>query len=407
LKRKERPLRVLPMASLSFDVVIVGAGPAGLMAARKAAEKNVRVLLCEKDLSLGAKRCGEAVSGSTLQDAGIQPSPKFVANKIKGFTVYAPDESKKVEIWSEELGFGEGYILEKPVFLREMAARAVKAGAEIWMRSEVLGVERRADGGFKLAVNRLSGKVTVEAKILLGCDGVTSLVAQAFFERKGYEVIPCIQYKLVGCRLEEADVPAAYVGREVAPKGYVWVFPKSREEANVGVGVRGAPAKPYLDKFIERHPEMFRRAQTVEVKAAPVPISGQISRIYKEDVMLCGDAAGQVIPLTGGGIHSSIVAGKIAGELAGAAVAEGEANFSEYPKRYTPWSNRIYRSLTALRLIENLGDEDLNMLAEVLDGRDIIDLANGFNLERVGAKLSKHPAFAERLGQALLKALGG
>jgi len=395
------------MGSFNFDVVIVGAGPAGLMAARKAAEKNANVLLCEKDLLLGAKPCGEAVSASTLKDAEIQPSPRLVANRIKGFTVHAPDESKRVEIWSEDLGFGEGYILEKAIFLREMAARAVRAGVEVWMRSEVLGVKREPDGGFKLTMKKLGEKVTVEAKVLLGCDGVTSLVAQTFFERRGYEVIPCIQYKMVGCRIEESRVPAAYVGGEVAPKGYVWVFPKSGEEANVGVGVRGAPAKPYLDRFIRRHPEMFGKAQAVEVKAAPVPISGQISRIYKEGVMLCGDAAGQVIPLTGGGIHSSIVAGKMAGELAGTAVTEGEVDFSQYPKRYAPWSNRIHRSLIALRLIENLDDNDLNLLAEVLDGRDIIDLANGFELERVGTKLSKHPAFAERLGKALLKALGG
>jgi len=169
--------------------------------------------------------------------------------------------------------------------------------------------------------------------------------------------------------------------------------------------VRGAPAKPYLDRFIERHSEMFGGAQVVEVKAAPVPIGGQVSRIHGEGVMLCGDAAGQVIPLTGGGIHSSIVAGKIAGELAGRSIAEGRRSFPEYPKSYAPWSERIYRSLTALRLIENLEDGDLNMLAEVLDGRDIVDLANGFDLARVGAKLSKHPAFAERLGKALLKAL--
>ncbi len=395
------------MASLSFDVVVVGAGPAGLMAGRKAAERGANVLIVEKEHRLGAKPCGEAVSASTLKDAEIQPSPKFIANKVRGFIVYAPDESKRVEILSEDLGFGEGYILEKPIFLRFMAAKAAEAGAQIWMRCEVKAVQRRSGGGFKLALNRFGENLTVEARYLLGCDGVASLVAQTFFERRGYEIIPCIQYKMVGCRLGEPELPAAYVGREVAPKGYVWVFPKSEEEANVGVGVRGAPAKPYLDRFIERHPEMFGKARIVEVGGAPVPISGLIPKFHGEDLMLCGDAAGQVIPLTGGGIHSSIMAGKIAGELAGRAAVEGGVRFVDYPKRYAFWSNRIYRSLTALRLIENLSDEDLNMLAEVLDGRDIVDLANGFDLARVGSKLLKYPAFAERLGKALLKAMGG
>ena len=395
------------MANPSFDVIVVGAGPAGLMAARKAAEKGAQVLLVEKDPCLGAKPCGEAVSASTFKDAEMQPSPKFVANRVKGFRVYAPDESKWVELMSEDLGFDEGYILEKPIFLRAMAGIAAEKGVEIWMRSEVTGIERKPNGGFKLSLNRMGESLLVEARFLLGCDGVASIVAKTFFERKNYEVVTCIQYKMVGCKLDDPSIPAVYVGREVAPKGYVWVFPKSEEEANVGVGVRGAPAKPYLDKFIERHPQFFSKAQIVEVGGAPVPVGGQISKIHGENVMLCGDAAGQVIPLTGGGIHSSIVAGSIAGELAGRAAQGEPVRFVDYPKKYTPWSNRIFRSLTALRLIENLEDRDLNMLAEVLDGQDIIDLANGYDLSRVGVKLLKHPAFATRLGKALLKAMGG
>ena len=137
---------------------------------------------------------------------------------------------------------------------------------------------------------------------------------------KNYELIPCIQYKMVNCRIEDASVLEAYVGQDVAPLGYAWVFPKNDETANVGLGVRGAPAKPYLDRFISNHPETFRNASIVEVQAAPVPVGGQIKKVAQEGVMVCGDAAGQVIPLTGGGIHTSIAAGKIAGELAGKAV---------------------------------------------------------------------------------------
>jgi digeranylgeranylglycerophospholipid reductase len=207
---------------------------------------------------------------------------------------------------------------------------------------------------------------------------------------------------MVNCKLEDAHILETYIGREVAPLGYAWVFPKSEDMANVGIGVRGAPAKPYLDRFISTHAEKFHRASIVDVQAAPVPVGGQIKKVAQGGVMVCGDAAGQVIPLTGGGIHTSIAAGKIAGELVGKAVTQGEVDPIEYPKKYLYWSRRIDNSLLSLRLIEKLEDGELNQLADILTGQDIIDLANGLDIERVGRKLLNVPGFVDRLAEALL-----
>jgi digeranylgeranylglycerophospholipid reductase len=119
--------------------------------------------------------------------------------------------------------------------------------------------------------------------------------------------------------------------------------------------------------------------------------------------MLCGDAAGHVLPLTGAGIHTSLAAGKIAGKVAGQAATRGNVAPIEYQRTYNSyWGKRISKSLHALRLIEKLSDEDLNQLAAILDGQDIVDLADGLNLERVGKKLMEHPAFARRLADALV-----
>ncbi|MFH1327335.1 MAG: NAD(P)/FAD-dependent oxidoreductase, partial [Candidatus Bathyarchaeota archaeon] len=207
----------------------------------------------------------------------------------------------------------------------------------------------------------------------------------------------------VNCKIQDTDRLETYVGRKVAPLGYAWVFPKGSESANVGLGVRGAPAKPYLDRFISRHPDMFRNSKIIEIQAAPVPIGGQIKNTVYENIMLCGDAAGQVIPLTGGGIHSSLAAGKIAGEVAGKAIASMDFNLDEYPAKYNQvWAKRFFNSLYALRMIERLNDNDLNRLPDILTGQDIVDLASGFNFDRVRRKLLKHPAFTKRLTKALL-----
>ena len=389
----------------NYDVIVIGAGPAGLMAARKASETGASVLILEKDKTLGTKVCGEAASSSTLKDAEIEPSPRFIANTIQSISVHAPDENKTVEIHSEELGFSEGYIFEKTIFLRELASLAVKKGAEIWVRSEARDVAT-TDGGYTVTVNRFGQNITVKAKVLIGCDGINSMVAKKFFKREGYDVIPCIQYKLVNCNLGDIHTLGFYLGREVAPLGYAWVFPKSGDEANVGIGVRGVPAKPYLDRFIANHSEKFEKTKIIEVDAAPVPIGGQIRKMVNGNILLCGDAAGQVIPMTGGGIHTSIVAGRIAGGVAGKAALSGKLDPKEYPTKYRYLSKRIDDSLTTLRLIEKLTDPEFNQLAEILTGQDIIDLANGMNMERVGKKLLDHPHFAERLAEALLGSEG-
>ncbi|MEM3736884.1 MAG: NAD(P)/FAD-dependent oxidoreductase [Candidatus Bathyarchaeia archaeon] len=387
----------------TYDIVVIGAGPAGLMAARKAAEQGAKTLLLEKNRTLGVKVCGEALSKQGLAEAEIPPSPKFICTEVSGINVYAPNEEWRVEIHPKELGFEEGYILEKPIFLREMAKAAVAAGAEIQVGCEATTLTMCGDAGVEIQATSVGGGLHVKARYLIGCDGINSIVAKNFFDRKGYEVISCIQYKMVNCVISDINTISVYVGSKVAPGGYIWVFPKGDGVANVGIGTRGHQAKPYLDKFIASHPDLFRRAEIIEFLGAPVPISGQIKNLVNGHVMICGDAAGQVIPLTGGGIHTSIAAGKVAGEVAGRASTVGGIDPYEYQRIYNDyWGDRIYKSLLALRVVERLSDEDLNQLAALLDGKDIVDLANGLNIERVGRKLMGHPAFARRLADALI-----
>src|SRR6184192_2254302 len=89
-----------------------------------------------------------------------------------------------------------------------------------------------------------------------------------------------------------------YIGHEKAPAGYIWVFPKGKGDANVGIGVKGAGAKVLLDKFIENHQRAFGSSKIERTLAAPVPVGGEAESYVADNMMLCGDAASQVIPLT-------------------------------------------------------------------------------------------------------------
>lgn len=387
---------------MDYDVAIVGAGPAGLLAAKKIAMKGFSVLVLEKERDLGTRPCAEAVSASAFETAEIPVMPSVISNKVDGAIVFPPDETKGIRIAG---GSYKGYILNKPLFLYALASQAVAAGAALEMRSEVKDIAF-GDGKAQELVYEQKGETRrASFKVLIGADGVGSLVARRCgFDMEGYEVIPTIQYVMVNCRIPEGGMIRIYMGNEVAPLGYAWVFNKNEHVANVGIGVRGKPAKVYLDKFIANHPDFFKGSKAVKEGGGGVPVGGQVKEVVKGNVLLCGDSAGQVIPITGGGIRTSMAAGSIAGVAVAEALKGDDLGLLRaYPERYNEfWGSRIQKSLRVLRALDKLNDEDLNQFAGLIDGDDIVDLANGLDVRRVASKLMKNPLVAMKIASKFL-----
>ncbi len=383
----------------SYDVAVIGAGPSGVMAAWRAAQSGARTILLEKELNPGKKVCAEGVLEETLPDAEVSPDREFVANEISGAYLYPPDERKKVDVG------GRGFILDKPAFLSVLSRRAGSNGAEIFYGTSVSDISRD-NGHVLLTGGSHDDPFTIKSRIVIGCDGVGSLLARRFFPRKNYQAIAALQYSMTGCQIEDENRLEIYVGHQKAPSGYVWVFPKGQGKANVGIGLKGSTAKQMLDKFITDHPRAFGNAQIEETMAALVPVGGEVEQYVADNMMLCGDAAGQVIPLTGAGIHTSLVAGKLAGEVAGEAIQADNVSshvLNRYPQRFDAlFGPRISNSLKALESFERLSDEDLNIIADYLEGQDIVEMANGFHPTRAIGLLVRHPVLAIKVAYQLL-----
>ncbi|MBP9583357.1 MAG: NAD(P)/FAD-dependent oxidoreductase, partial [Ignavibacterium sp.] len=153
----------------SYDIIVVGAGPAGSMAARFAAEQGVSVLMLEKDRDVGYPvRCGEAISKAGVEEF-IPSDDKWIAAKISKFSFNSPDGSEAI------VDFGDaGYVLERRIFDYELARTAAEAGAEIVTRAYVNGLlfDDGKVSGVKYELNGEQKAVT--AKVVIAADGVES-----------------------------------------------------------------------------------------------------------------------------------------------------------------------------------------------------------------------------------------
>jgi digeranylgeranylglycerophospholipid reductase len=149
----------------------------------------------------------------------------------------------------------------------------------------------------------------------------------------------CLEYEMVDVNIDP-HAAEMYFSARYAPGGYAWIIPLGSDSANVGVGIRasylsGQRLPQILDCFIAEHPlarEKLAGGEAVAVMRGAVPAGGSPPAIVKDNILLAGDAAGQVMATSGGGIPLAIVGGRIAGEAA-AGCLRGEERLEDYPSR--------------------------------------------------------------------------
>lgn len=346
----------------SYDVVVIGAGPAGSTAARYAAEHGASVLVLEKDRDVGYPvRCGEAVSHEGVMQF-IEPDPRWIAATVTKFRLVAPNGHSVVPRLD-----GKGYVLERRLFDVEVAKLAARQGAEIVTKAYAYDLMRDGSGrpnGVRAVVK--DQKVEIGARVIIGADGVESRVGKwAGIDTTCHirDMESCAQVTLSNVRVDTETLDF-YFGDEVSPGGYLWVFPKGNDTANVGIGINVEEAKKksairYLEAFIDRtypHAAMLTRI------AGGVPCATTCPEIVRDSVLLVGDAAHQVNPMSGGGIISGMIGGMLAGQVAAEALRTDDlSRLSEYQKRWQKrlgWRHDVFYNIK--EAVASFSDETLN-----------------------------------------------
>lgn len=352
-----------------YDIVVVGAGPAGSTAARFAAQSGASVLLLEKDREIGIPvRCAEGVGEKGLETV-VEIKPHWIAQEISGVALVSPSEDR-VDVESNEMG----YVLNRKIFDYELAQMAADAGADVLTRAYVHGLLFRDGKVSGVRLQHLDSELEVEASIVIGADGVESRVgrwAGLKTRTSMKDMETCAQVTASHIDVDEKYCHF-YFSNEKYPGGYLWVFPKGNGLANVGLGISGEYSKhkspfAYLQDFLDAK---FPHAAILTTVAGGVPCSPTLEQIVSDGLMLVGDAAHQANPVSGGGITSGMVAAKIAGQVAGAAIVDGNVSKKRLTEYVNLWNkaegnkHKVFYKLK--KFVYNLTDEELDNAARIL-----------------------------------------
>ncbi len=391
------------MKTYQCDIVIVGAGPGGSMAAKFCAAGGLDTILIEKKAEIGAPlRCAEGVSKKWLTEVGIEPDPTWIRADMKG-AIIKSTQGTAFQLDESKAGNEVGYVLERHLFDKVLAKDAAEAGAKIMMRTSATGIIRGADGKIAGVKAKCMGEeIEIRAKAVVAADGYESQVgrwAGIDTTLKLSDIDSCIQYRM--CNLDVAPDFCEFVIGSAAPGGYVWIFPKGNGVANVGIGVmgslckKGADAKYYLDKFIAEDPR-FAKAQILEIMGGFVSTCPGLDCAVDDNIILVGDAARVIDPITGGGICHACRTGMYAGKVLIECAKKNDFSKEALMPYEKMWRDRmedkLFRNWMAKEKLATLTDDVIDDLIKMISGSDIKEV-NVYNLLKVVKE--KYPQVVE------------
>ncbi len=410
------------------DVVVVGAGSAGCVTARRCAELGLRTLLLDRKEkpAIGDKVCGDEISRSHFDATGIDyPSGGEVSTSISGADVYPPSMENILQVrgWTEF----DGWTVDRSAFGQRLLREAISAGVQLNDRAHVGGPITRDEQVIGVEYRDMSTKTEhkVSAKLVIDASGFAGVIRNKIEnelvegEIAKEDIALCyreiVQLKMP---LAEPEVARVFLGGQIAPKGYGWIFPKGPQQVNVGVGItggegRGSP-KALLGLFKETYPLLFD-CTVKDSRGGAVPVRRPLKSLVSHGVAFVGDAALQVNPIHGGGIGAGMRAGIVLGEVAREAIARRDLTARGLWPYNTRFLSSFGRRLASLeifrRLLQAVRDEDMDYGFEkrLLEAGDLMaaNKGEGLSLSAVDKlRRVKRGAGRMRLLLSLQKASG-
>jgi len=349
------------LSDKSYDVIIVGAGPAGSYIAYELASLGHDVAVFEEKSALGLNVCCTGII-STECFQSLDLSPDVILTKVNSGKFFSPS-GRCLRVQTENV---QAYVVNRLSLDKALASKAQSQGAQYFFSSPVIDI--------------IPGKDSMQAEILyFGAREIFSaravVLANGFRPKLPRKLgLGKIKSFLVGAQAEveaeNIDEFEVYFGQEIAPGLFAWLVPTSTNKAYVGL-LATSQAKLHLQKFLDNlscQGRITSREVEIEQKAIPV---GTLARSYRDRVLVIGDAAGQVKPTTGGGIYFGHLGARIAAEVLDEALSSDNLTAGQLLSYQKQWKAKMGKELSrgywARWVYAKLSDRQIEGIFNALD----------------------------------------
>ena len=309
--------------TLNYDVVVVGAGPAGSSAAFSAAKSGMRVALVEKEEVVAQTvRTSGVTWMDSVEEFGI---PKHCYNPIKNYVFCSPNNEATIRS-----SVPKAAVLDVRKTYRWLAEKAQRQEVELFLNTAVVGATRKSSG---ILLSTSNEDIEFSSKIVIDASGFQTVVAKSLGLVSQWRRFGAGAEYEVEAETVDPDTWYLMVGQQYSPAGYAWIFPLGKNIVRIGVGV-GKPEstadpteilKEIIDKKLGPIAKIGK-ITPIEFHYGLIPNDGLSRKTAYDNLILVGDSAGQANPLVLEGIRYAIRFGKKAGEVAASAISSGDVS---------------------------------------------------------------------------------